>query len=93
MAGLYPPAGGRGKLRSNAQTGSLRLRQTGLTTRNEFGTGARPDHSISLLDHLVGDGEQVRWDFETERSCGLHIDDELELARLHHGKIGLLLAL
>src|SRR6516165_1168838 len=41
-----------------------------------------------LLDHLVGEGEQLSWHFEAERSCGLKVDDKLELGRLHDWKIG-----
>src|SRR5215469_13483488 len=35
-----------------------------------------------LLDHLVGEREQRRWDFEAERLGGRQIDDEIELGRL-----------
>ena len=36
-----------------------------------------------LLDHLVGDREQTRWNGKPHRFCGSHIDDEVELGRLH----------
>ena len=40
-----------------------------------------------LLDHLVGGGEQALRHSETEYSCGLHVDDELELDGLHDRQV------
>src|SRR6516165_346005 len=34
------------------------------------------------LDHLVGDGEQLVWNIQIKRFCGLPIDHELESRRL-----------
>jgi hypothetical protein len=33
---------------------------------------------LPSLDHLVGAGEQGRWNVEAERSCGRQINDEFE---------------
>jgi hypothetical protein len=41
-----------------------------------------------LFDHLVGAGEQRRWDLEAERSGRLEVDDELELGQLKHRQVG-----
>src|SRR5262245_65339132 len=41
-----------------------------------------------LFDHLVGAGEQRRWNFEPERSRGHEIDDEFELGGLHDRQVG-----
>src|SRR6476660_9883852 len=48
---------------------------------------------MQLFDHLGGEGKQLRWDVEAERLCGFEIDDQFEPSRLHHWKIGGLLAL
>src|SRR5216684_3933837 len=40
-----------------------------------------------LFDHLVGEGEQLIWDGETERLRSLEVDEQLELGRLLHGHI------
>src|SRR5512132_611351 len=37
---------------------------------------------ISLFDHLVGPGEQRRWDRHAQRLGRLEVDDQLELGRL-----------
>src|SRR5215510_15748063 len=41
-----------------------------------------------LSHHLVCSGQHVRWDRQTDLLRGFQIDDELELRRLLHGKIG-----
>ena len=41
----------------------------------------------SLLDHLVGGGEQRLRDAVTERLGGFEIDHEIELARLQHRQV------
>src|SRR6202011_2346397 len=46
-----------------------------------------------LLDHLVGEREQIVRDFDAERLGSLEIDDQLELGQLHNRQIGGLFAL
>ena len=41
-----------------------------------------PRQNLRLFDHLVGAGEQCRWDGKAERLGGGEIDDEIELDRL-----------
>src|SRR5262249_17292838 len=45
------------------------------------------------LDHLVGAGEQLRWDFQTKRLSCLQVNHKLELGRLHHWKVARFCAL
>src|SRR5215471_10032883 len=49
-------------------------------------------HSCSL-DHLVGAGEEGFGNREANRFRGFDVDDQLELRRLHYGKIAGLVAL
>ena len=48
----------------------------------------RMQRSKKLLDHLVGERKQLRWNFESERLGGLEVGDEFEFGRLHHRQIG-----
>ena len=47
----------------------------------------------SLLDHLVGGGEQGRWHVETERASRLEVEHQLILGRGLHRQVRRLLAL
>src|SRR5262245_29055743 len=49
--------------------------------------------TASLLDHLVGAGDQRRWHLQTERLCSLKIDHQLVFGRRLHRKVSRLLAL
>src|SRR5262249_47726423 len=57
-------------------------------TRRTPATRARGRRAHDLLDDLVGPQQQRRRDREAERLGGLEVDDELELGRLLHRKIG-----
>src|SRR6266508_4953641 len=48
-----------------------------------------PEAAVSqvLLNHLVGDQQEVTRDRNPERIRGLKNDDQLELARLHHRQV------
>ena len=41
-----------------------------------------------LLDYLVGEYDQRRWNFQPKRFRSLEIDHQFKLGRLFHGKIG-----
>ena len=51
-------------------------------------SGFDQDARGGSLDHLIGEREQSRRDRELERLGGPQIDDQLELGRRLHGKIG-----
>ena len=44
-------------------------------------------HSPASFDHLVGDGEQLRMKFQTERFCSLQIDDQFNFVGLKHRQV------
>src|SRR5215813_12335745 len=44
--------------------------------------------STPSFNHLVGGRKQRRWNGETKRSGSRNVDDEIELGRLHHWKVG-----
>jgi hypothetical protein len=52
-------------------------------TKMTLSRHAAPSHfSEPLLDHLVGEREQIVGDFDAECLRGLEVDHELELGRL-----------
>src|SRR5262245_16200632 len=44
------------------------------------------------FDHLVGAGEQCRWNGNTDGPSGLNVQDQFELGRLHDREVGGFLA-
>src|SRR2546430_12712604 len=50
--------------------------------RSGWGEGhISPGSSRNLFDHLVGEGEQLRWNIEAEHLGGRNVDDQLILSR------------
>jgi len=49
--------------------------------------------TASLFDHLIGAGEQRRWNVDAERPGGLEVDDEIELGGPQDRQVGRFLAL
>src|SRR6516165_310463 len=52
-----------------------------------------PPSTFTSLDHLVGAGEQGRWNFDADSFGGLQIDDEFEFRRQRDWQVAWLLAL
>src|SRR6516162_3063967 len=52
-----------------------------------------PPARFTSLDHLVGAGEQGRWNFDADSFGGLQIDDEFEFGRLYYRQVCRLLVL
>src|ERR1035437_9615794 len=46
-----------------------------------------PQQLASLFDHLVGELLELQGHVEAKRLCGLKVDDQLKLGRLHHRQI------
>jgi hypothetical protein len=46
----------------------------------------------ALLDHLVGEREQIRWYLQTEYLCCFEIDSQLDFCSLHDRQVGRRLA-
>jgi hypothetical protein len=44
-------------------------------------------HTKMLFDNLIGGHLHDEWRRETEHSCGLTVDNQLELARLHDRQV------
>ena len=48
-------------------------------------------HYICSVDYLVGDGEHARRNGQPERLGRFHVDDQVELGRLHNRKVARLI--
>src|SRR5262245_12089691 len=76
----------------------LNQRMSGVATADFFNTIGQqrthaPQQIATLFDQLVGNGEQLRIQFEIKRLGSLEVDHELKLAGLDHWQFGWLRAL
>jgi hypothetical protein len=72
---------------------------SGLPLETDIFTAGRhvskvPKAEVLLFNHLVGSKQQRSWNGYTKRTCGLEVDEKLNLfGQLHDGQIGGLCAL
>src|SRR5262249_6224437 len=62
-------------------------------SRRKICQRAMEEEGDASLDHLVGAGEECRWNGDAERPGRLQVDDELEFGRLQDRQVGGLRAL
>src|SRR5215831_16549275 len=72
--------------RDGRERGSARGQMQKLPSVGKF--HFEPSLYFTSFDHLVGGGEQGRWNGEAKHRDGLDVEDQLELARLRDRRVG-----